>query len=86
MAGDNMKRMLITGAAGAIGNYLRAACRGKYRLRLSDISPLGEAAQGEELVSVDLTDLAACERMLQGVECLVHLGGVSVEDAWEKIL
>ena len=81
-----MKRILITGAAGAIGKCLRAAYRGKYQLRLSDIAPLGEAAPGEELVSADLTDLAACERMMQGVDCVVHLGGVSVEDAWEKIL
>jgi nucleoside-diphosphate-sugar epimerase len=35
-----MKRILITGAAGAIGKVLRAACGGKYRLRLSDIEPL----------------------------------------------
>src|SRR5471030_2689657 len=81
-----MKRILITGAAGAIGKYLRAAYRGKYQLRLSDIAPLREAALGEELVSADLCDLAARERMMQGVDCVVHLGGVSVEDAWEKIL
>jgi nucleoside-diphosphate-sugar epimerase len=31
-----MNRILITGAAGAIGKLLRAACRGKYQLRLSD--------------------------------------------------
>jgi len=84
--GKNMKRILITGAAGAIGKVLRAAYRGKYQLRLSDIAPLGEAAPGEELVSADITDLAACERMMQGVDCVVHLGGRAVEDAWEVIL
>jgi uronate dehydrogenase len=81
-----VKRVLITGAAGAIGKVLRAAYHGKYQLLLSDIAPLGEAAPGEELVSADLTDFAACERMMQGVDCVVHLGGVAVEDAWEKIL
>ena len=81
-----MKRVLITGAAGAIGKVLRAAYRGKYRLRLSDIAPLGEAAPGEELVPADLADAAACDKMMQGVDCVVHLGGVAVEDAWEKIL
>jgi nucleoside-diphosphate-sugar epimerase len=29
-----MKRILITGAAGAIGKVLRAAYSGKFRLRL----------------------------------------------------
>ena len=81
-----MKRILITRAAGAIGRVLRAAYRGKYRLRLSDIAPLGEAAAGEELVQADIADAAARETMMQGVDCVLHLGGVSVEDAWEKIL
>ena len=81
-----MKHILITGAAGAIGTALRAAYQGRYRLRLTDIAPLGKAAAGEELVNADITDLAACVRMMEGVDCVVHLGGISVEDAWEKIL
>jgi len=81
-----MKRVLITGAAGAIGSVLRAAYQGKYALCLSDIAPLGPAAPGEELVPADLTDLAACERMLQGVDCVVHLGAAATENTWEKIL
>lgn len=71
-------------AAGAIGKVLRGAYRGKFRLRLSDVAPLGEAGPGEELVNADISDLAACGRMVQGVECVVHLGAVPVEDAWEK--
>ena len=81
-----MKRILITGAAGAIGSVLRAAYRGKYRCRLTDIAPLGEAAPGEELVQADIGDAAACDAMMQGVDCVVHLGGRAVEDAWEVIL
>jgi len=81
-----VKHILITGAAGAIGTALRAAYQGRYRLRLTDIAPLGKAAAGEELVNADITDLAACVRMMEGVDCVVHLGGTAVEDAWEKIL
>jgi len=82
-----MNRILITGAAGAIGRALRASFRGAYpRLRLTDIAPLGAAADGEELVEANLEDLAACERMMDGVDCVVHLGGVAFEDSWEKIL
>ena len=32
-----MKSVLITGAAGHIGRYLRTTMRDRYRLRLSDI-------------------------------------------------
>ena len=82
-----MNRVLITGAAGAIGSVLRSSFRGAYpHLRLTDIAPLGDAAAGEELVQANLEDLAACEKMMEGVDCVVHLGGVAFEDSWEKIL
>jgi uronate dehydrogenase len=82
-----MQRILITGAAGAIGSVLRTALRGSYPLlRLTDIAPLGEQCEGEELVQANLEDLGACETLMQGVDCVVHLGGVAFEDTWEKIL
>lgn len=80
-------RILITGAAGQIGVALRQGLAGSYALlRLSDVAPLGNAGPGEELVQCDLTDMAAVEKSMQGIDCVVHLGGVSVEDSWEKIL
>jgi uronate dehydrogenase len=82
-----MQRILITGAAGAIGRALRESFRGQYALlRLSDIAPLGEARAGEEVVQANLEDMSACENMMQGIDSVVHLGGVAVEDSWEKIL
>lgn len=81
------KRILITGAAGQIGVALRHGLRGSYALlRLSDIAPLGAAQAGEEICSADLRDMAALEASMQGIDCIVHLGGVSVEDSWEKVL
>jgi uronate dehydrogenase len=82
-----MQRVLITGAAGAIGTVLRTALRGSYpALRLTDIAPLGECGEGEELVQANVEDLGACEKLMQGVDCVVHLGGRAFEDTWEKIL
>ncbi len=47
-----MKRILITGAAGKIGDALRTGLRGSYSLiRLLDIAPLGKAEAGEEILS-----------------------------------
>lgn len=82
-----MQRVLITGAAGSIGTYLRQTLKGVYpTLRLSDIAPLGEAGPGEEIDKTDITDFDACLKMCAGVDGIVHLGGQSVEADWPTIL
>ncbi len=87
MSESRLHRILITGAAGKIGKALRAGLRGHYRvIRLSDIAPLGEAAPGEETYPADIRDLAAVEKSMTDIDCVVHLAGVSEEDAWDKVL
>jgi uronate dehydrogenase len=82
-----MKRILITGAAGQIGAALRSGLRGKYPLlRLVDIAPLAKAEAGEEIVAADIRDIAAMESAMQGIDCVVHLAGASVEAPWDKVL
>ncbi|MBI4195405.1 MAG: NAD(P)-dependent oxidoreductase [Betaproteobacteria bacterium] len=82
-----MKRILITGAAGAIGQTLRAGLTGLYRpLRLADIKPIQGITADEEGVMGDLTDFSAVGSMMQGIDCVVHLGGVPREGPWEAIL
>ncbi|GEP57984.1 hypothetical protein [Reyranella soli] len=59
-------RVLITGAAGAIGTALRAGLRSHWRhLRLTDIRPVKDPGNNEELVVADVTDRPAVETMLQ---------------------
>jgi uronate dehydrogenase len=80
-------RLLLTGAAGALGQVLRPRLRALCNtLRVSDIADLGAAAPGEETVPVRLEDKAAVLTLLQGVEAVVHLGGVSTEHAFETVL
>jgi uronate dehydrogenase len=81
-----MKRVLITGAAGSIGSYLRGTLRGKYLLRLSDVQNIETLAEGEEFVAADVTDSNALPSLMEDVHGIVHLGGVPREDAWEPIL
>ncbi len=71
-------RVLITGAAGAIGTALRQGLRPRWhKLRVTDIRPMADAANNEEVVVADVTDRLVMERMMQGVAALVHLAGAS---------
>ena len=80
-------RLLLTGAAGGLGRVLRPRLRALCAtLRVSDIADLGAAAPGEEVVHAPLEDKAAVMSLLEGVEAVVHLGGVSTEHAFETIL
>ena len=80
-------RLLLTGAAGGLGRELRKRLPSHCEsLRLSDLAPLGEAGPGEEVCQADLADAGAVLALLEGVEAVIHLGGVSTEQAWEAIL
>ncbi len=81
-----MKTILITGAAGGVGTFLRKEFKGKYKLRLSDIAPISDLAPDEEFIPADLTDLEAVKTATQGVDGIFHLGGYSVEGDWQTIL
>ncbi len=85
--GIRFGRLLLTGAAGALGRQLRPRLKAHCDvLRVSDVADLGEAAAGEELRIVDLADKTAMFALLQGVQAVVHLGGVSVEKPFEVVL
>lgn len=81
------KRLLLTGAAGNLGQLLRERLKPWTEvLRLSDIGELGQALPGEELVACDLADKAAVYQMLEGVDAVLHFGGRSLEAPFEQLL
>ncbi|MCF3638836.1 NAD(P)-dependent oxidoreductase [Rhizobium sp. TRM95111] len=82
-----MKRLLITGAAGGLGRAMRPRLKGLAEtLRLSDIAGLGRAEPHEEIVPCDLGDANAVHKLVEGCDGILHLGGISVEDKFSKIL
>ena len=81
------EKLLLTGAAGGLGRALRERLKANCTvLRLSDRLDLGAAAAGEEMVIADLSDAAAVDAMVKGVDAIIHLGGVSVEGPFAPIL
>ena len=82
-------RLLLTGAAGGLGCELRARLKTYCNeLRLSDIHPLKppQAQAGEDIQLCPLQDEAAVMALVQGVDAIVHMGGVSTEQPWAPIL
>ncbi|MEI6759699.1 MAG: NAD(P)-dependent oxidoreductase [Betaproteobacteria bacterium] len=87
MSLKNHRKILLTGAAGGLGQALRHRLKANCDvLRLSDRASLGEPAADEEIVLADLADAAAVSAMVQGVDAIVHLGGMSVEGPFGPIL
>ena len=84
-------RLLLTGAAGRLGSMLRPRIKPWAEvLRLSDevskLDALGCAADGEEVMLCDLADNAAMLKLLEGVDAVLHFGGISFETRFEPIM
>jgi uronate dehydrogenase len=89
MDNDVTSRILITGAGGNMGRMLRSRLAGQGRvLRLLNRSAVTPAAAGEavEVVTASVTDLDAMIAACDGVDAVIHLGGISQEAPFEEIL
>jgi len=77
-----MGRVLVTGAAGRIGRMLRERLPGEgHELRLLDVEPVDEP----DAIRASVTDLDAVTAACEGVDAVVHLGGISGEAEWVRI-
>ncbi len=87
LTGLRFERLLLTGAAGALGRMLRPRLKRYCRtLRVSDIAAMDPAGEGEEVVVAPLEDEAAMYALLDGVDAVVHFGGVSIEKPFSTVL
>ncbi|MEV4556301.1 NAD(P)-dependent oxidoreductase [Kitasatospora sp. NPDC049285] len=79
-----MTLVLLTGAAGGVGTMLRELLPPLgYRLRLADLKPIPDAPDS---LAFDLRDADAVRAAVRGVDAVVHLGGISLEDTFDNIL
>jgi NAD(P)-dependent dehydrogenase (short-subunit alcohol dehydrogenase family) len=82
-----MPTILVTGAAGGIGTMLRSRlARPDRLLRLLDTGPVNSPGPGEEAVTASVTDMAAMTEACQGADAVIHLGGISGEAPWDRVL
>lgn len=82
-----MRRLLITGAAGQLGQVMRKRLAPLAEtIRLADLAPLAPLEEREECISCDLSDARAVDDMVAGCDGIVHLGGISVERPFDQIV
>ncbi len=82
------KKILITGAAGRIGQVLREGLKDRYDLRLLYHNTVLPAEPGEEVCVASITDLDRMVEAVDGVDAVVHMagdpsGGASFEEVLE---
>lgn len=83
-----MKKLVLTGAAGRLGSYLReplsAMCDQLVSTDLAD--DIGTLYPGEAYVKADLEDKAAIQSLAEDADMIVHFGAISDEAPFEDIL
>ncbi len=83
-----MKKLVLTGAAGRLGSYLRETMSKMCdELVSSDlIDDIGKLYPGERYQKADLAQYDEIHALLEGADMVVHFGAIGDEAPFEKIL
>ncbi len=83
-----LKKLVLTGAAGRLGSYLREPLSQMCEELVStDIAEdIGKLYPGESYVQADLADFDAVHAVLEGAEMVVHFGAIVDEKPFEELL
>ena len=83
-----MKKIVLTGASGRLGSYLREPlCNRTKKLLSTDINEnIGTLYPREEFVKADLARMEEIEPLLENAEMVVHFGAYVDEAPFEKLL
>lgn len=83
-----MTKLALSGAGGGLGSVIRAefVLRRRLPLRSAGHRPLAPLVDGEDLCHGDLRQPEVVDRLLDGVEVLIHMAGTSVERPLDEII
>ena len=83
-----MTKIALSGAGGQVGTVLRKAllARGVDLRSAGGTKPLAPLVDGEDVMHGDLRDPAVVDRLLEGVDVLIHMAGTSVERPLPEII
>ena len=83
-----MKKIVLTGAAGRLGSYLREPLSKMTDCLISSdiIDDIGTLYTGEKYIKANLHDYDAMMALLEGADMVVHFGGHADEKSFQEIL
>jgi uronate dehydrogenase len=83
-----MTKVALSGAGGQLGRFLRPAllARGIDLRSAGGREPLTPLQAGEDIMHGDLREKANVDRLMQGVDVLIHMAGTSVERPLPEII
>ena len=83
-----MTKIVLTGAAGRLGSYLREPLsKMATSLVSTDLQEdVGKLYPGETFMSADLGDLEAMKKVIEGADVVVHFGAIGDEAPFDDIL
>ncbi|MFK5998574.1 MAG: NAD(P)-dependent oxidoreductase [Rhodobacterales bacterium] len=82
-----MKKIVLTGAAGRLGSYLREPlAKMADKLVSTDIIEVGKLYDGERFIKADLASLPEMEAVIKGADMVVHFGAIGDEAPFEDLL
>jgi uronate dehydrogenase len=83
-----MRKLVLTGAAGRLGSYLREPLsKLADEFISSDIAEgVGQLYANESYIQADLTNLEQITNLLEGADMVVHFGAYGDEAPFEKLL
>ena len=82
-----LKKLVLTGAAGRLGSYLREPLTQLCdELVSTDINDLGKLYEGETFIKADLASFDDMMGVIEGADMVVHMGAIVDEAPFEELL